>query len=192
MTASKTTPEDPRVIRSRAAVLAAALDELADCGYGKFTIDGVARRAGVARSTVYRLWNSKPALIAEAIENLNTQPQRREPDTETPHERIHALLEHLARALLSSKVSACLPALSDGAERDQTVRALHHGYSARRRAALVSALKEARDDGSIAGHVDPDLAADALAGAVFYRRLMTNRPMRAEQVDQLVLSVLGR
>lgn len=182
---------DPRVLRSRTAVLAAALDELAERGHGAFTIDGVARRAGVARSTVYRLWGDKHRLIADAIEALNTQPQRREPTSETPRERIEVLLEHLASALQSSKVSACLPALVDGAERDSTVRALLTDYSAQRRAALVAALAEARAHGSIGSHVDPEHAADALAGAVFYRRLLTDSPLHVDQIGPLVRSVLG-
>jgi AcrR family transcriptional regulator len=183
--------QDPRVLRSRTAVLAAALDELAERGHGGFTIDGVARRARVARSTVYRLWSDKHQLVAEAIEALNTQPRRRDLATETPRERIDALLEHLVAALQSSKVSSCLPALIDGAERDQTMRALLHGYSSGRRSALVAALAEAREDGSIESHVDPEYAADALAGAVFYRRLMTDAPLRVEQVNPLLRSVLG-
>ena len=59
---------DPRVVRSRRAVLDAALGELADRGYGAFAIDGVAARAGVARSTIYRLWPDRTALIADAID----------------------------------------------------------------------------------------------------------------------------
>jgi hypothetical protein len=39
--------------------------------------------------------------------------------------------------------------------------------------------------------VDPEYAADALAGAVFYRRLMTDAPLRVEQVNPLLRSVLG-
>ena len=179
------------MLRSRTTVLTAALDELAERGHGGFTIDGVARRARVARSTVYRLWGDKHRLIADAIESLNTQPQRREPTTETPRKRIEALLEHLASALQSSKVSSCLPALIDGAERDPTVRTLLNDYSSGRRAALVAALAEAREHGSIESHVDPECAADALAGAVFYRRLLTDSPMRVEQIGPLVRSVLG-
>lgn len=191
MTERKSHRPDPRVLRSRTAVLDAALDELAERGHGGFTVDRVARRAGVARSTVYRIWGDKHRLIAEAIEALNRQPPRRAPATETPRERIEALLKHLASALQSSKVSHCLPALIDGAERDPTVRALLNDYSSERRAALVAALADAREQGSIAGHVDPEHAADALAGAVFYRRLLTEKPLGVEQIASLVRSVLG-
>ena len=88
---------DPRIIRSRRAILEAALAELADRGYGAFTIDGVATRAGVARSTIYRHWPDRAGLIADAIDALNVQPPARPADAESPRERISALLHHLSR-----------------------------------------------------------------------------------------------
>ena len=65
---------DPRVRRSRDRVLTAALAELAERGYGGFTIDGVASRAGVARSTIYRLGHDRLSLVAAAMDLLNVQP----------------------------------------------------------------------------------------------------------------------
>ena len=49
-------PDDPRLERTRQKVLEAALAELAEAGYGGFTVDSVALRSGVARSTIYRHW----------------------------------------------------------------------------------------------------------------------------------------
>lgn len=185
-------PVDPRIARSRAAILEAALDELAERGYGAFAIDGVAQRAGVARSTVYRLWRDRTSLIADAMESLNVQPSPRPSDEpEAPRERVRALLVHLAEAMDGSRMSACLPAVIDGAERDPALRDLHHGYAARRRSALVAALTDAREAGVVGAHVDPEQASLALAGAVFYRRLMTDRPLETEEVDVLMKSVLG-
>lgn len=181
---------DPRVRRSRAAVLSAALDELADRGYGGFTIDGVATRAGVARSTVYRIWGDRSRLIEDALEELNRQPPPRERGPETSRERVEALGRHLSEAMVSSKVADCLPGLVDGAERDLEVRRLHHDYNARRRAALVDAIVEGRSAGEPGFDVDPELAALALAGAVVYRRLMTPHPLLAEEVVPLVETVL--
>ena len=60
-------PVDPRITRSRHAVLDATLAELAERGYGAFAIDGVATRARVARSTVYRLWSDRVVLVADAM-----------------------------------------------------------------------------------------------------------------------------
>lgn len=182
---------DPRVLRTRRAVLDAALAELAERGYGAFTIDAVAARAGVARSTIYRIWTDRATVIADAIDALNQQPPPRPDTAESPRERIAALLHHLAEAMRTSPVAACLPALIDGAERDRAVRQLHHRYNDRRRAALVAALREAVTTGQTHTGVDPDLAATALAGAIIYRRLMTARRLTNDEVEPLISTVLG-
>lgn len=182
---------DPRIVRSRSSVLDAALAELAEKGYGAFTINGVAGRAGVARSTIYRLWDSRAALVADAIEMLNQQPPRRSLGEEAPRARITVLMHHLSDAMRESPVAACLPALVDGAERDPTLRRLHHHYNDRRRVALVTAIAAAVEAGEVRPGIEPELAAVALAGAVVYRRLMTSQPLRNDEVERLVETVLG-
>jgi TetR/AcrR family transcriptional regulator, regulator of autoinduction and epiphytic fitness len=182
---------DPRITRTRRAVLDAALAELADRGYGAFTIDGVASRAGVARSTIYRQWGDRTTLIGEAIDVLNRQPPAGPTTDESPRDRVITLLRHLSDAMRHSPVAACLPALIDGAERDAAVRRLHHRYNDRRRAVLVAAVGDAVEAGDAHDSVNPDLAATALAGAVIYRRLMTARTLRSEEVEALVDTVLG-
>jgi len=182
---------DPRVARSRRAVLDAALAELAERGHGAFTIEGVATRAGVARSTVYRLWPDRTALVSDAIEELNRQPPPPGDEHVPARARVVELVRHLAGAMRSSPVAACLPALIDGAERDRALRRLHHRYNDRRRAALAAAVAAAVEAGEARPGTDPELAAVALAGAVVYRRVMTARPLRDDEVEPLVATVLG-
>src|ERR671912_893389 len=62
--------EDPRVERSRRVILEAVLDELGEVGYGALTIEAVAARAGVGKSTIYRHWPGKLELIEDAIATL--------------------------------------------------------------------------------------------------------------------------
>jgi len=59
----------------------AALIELSETGYGPLTIEAVAARAGVGKSTIYRHWAGKRALIADALETLNEQPGSDSDDT---------------------------------------------------------------------------------------------------------------
>lgn len=181
---------DPRVVRTRQSVLAAALAELAERGYGAFTIDGVATRAGVARSTIYRQWADRTALIADAIDELNRQPPPRPDTDESPRERVIELVRHLSDAMRNSPVAACFPALVEAAEREPELRKLHHHYGARRRAALTLAIAAAVEAGEVE-EIDPELASVAIAGAVMYRRYMTPRPLRRDEVEALVSTVLG-
>ena len=68
---------DPRVIRSRTAVIAATLDLLAERGITATTIEAVAERSGVARTTIYRQWDGQPALVLDAIGTTLTIPPTR-------------------------------------------------------------------------------------------------------------------
>lgn len=177
--------EDPRVTRSRHRVLAAAVDVLAERGYGDFSIDAVARRSGVARSTIYRLWPDRSGLVEAALNTLNIQPQV-EP-VEDPREAVLALLRHLDQGLYDGPVAACLPALVHGAERDEAVRDLHHRQNRRRRAALTRAVARVRPD--LDEH-DADLLAQTLAGALVYARLMTPARLTQHDLERLADLVL--
>jgi AcrR family transcriptional regulator len=181
---------DPRVERSRMVILTAAVEELADCGYGGVTIESVADRAGVGKSTIYRHWPDKLALIADAFETFHEQMV---PDLgDLPvRESVALLLQHVAEVVVDSTFSRCIPALIEGAERDHRVREFHHRYSTERRQALVDLIARGVRKGEISGGVDPELATTSLLGAIFYRRLMTGQAFEPERACELVDLVLG-
>lgn len=188
-------PVDPRIVHSRNRVLTAALEELAEVGYGAFAIESVCRRSGVAKSTVYRHWPGKLPLIADALRSLNRQPGSAAPGGspagQAPRQRVVEIIVHLITAFNGSLVAACTPALVDAAERDAGLRDLFHAYTAERRRTLVDALVAGVDAGDFPRDLDPELAAAALAGAVMYRRLMTAVPLRPEDAELLTATVLG-
>lgn len=181
---------DPRIERSRLVIRRAALDELGQAGYGAFAIESVAARAGVAKSTIYRHWPDKLALIADALQTFHEQAV---PAIEgvPPRERVHLLVRHVAEVLVDSTFSACIPALVEGAERDARLRAFHHQYSAARRQELTGVVAEGVAAGDFPAHLDPALAALALLGPLFYARLMSDRPFDPERSRELVDLVLA-
>ncbi len=181
---------DPRIERSRLVIRRAALVELGEVGYGAFTIESVASRAGVARSTIYRHWPDKLALIADAFETFHVQAV---PSIETgsPRERVERLVRHVAEIVVDSTFSLCIPALIEGAERDPRLREFHHRYSAERRQSLVAVIAEGITAGDFPAHLDPELAALALLGAIFYRRLMSGEPFDPQRAPDLLDTVLG-
>jgi TetR/AcrR family transcriptional regulator, regulator of autoinduction and epiphytic fitness len=185
-----TSTRDPRIERTRVAVLTAALEVLGRAGYAAFTMEAVARSAGVARSTIYRHWPNKIDLIAEALERLNQQP-RPSIRTGTAREDIEQLLEHLADVFANSVFSACIPALIEAAERHPEVAGFLHSYSARRRQTLVDVLRGGIREGELPADLDPELAALALAGPIIYSRTMTPDPFPRARVPALVTQVLG-
>lgn len=181
---------DPRIERSRQAILSAALAELGDAGYGGFTIESVAARAGVGKSTIYRHWPDKLALIADAFQTFH---EREDPDltSGTPRERVVRIVRHVAEVVAGSTFSKCIPALIEGAERDRAVRKFHHRFQAEANKPLIAIIAEGVASGNFPAHIDPDIAAHALLGVVFYRRLMAGEPFDPTCAEELVDAVMG-
>jgi TetR/AcrR family transcriptional regulator of autoinduction and epiphytic fitness len=180
--------QDPRIERSRRVILEAALEELGEVGYGALTIESVAARAGVGKSTIYRHWSGKLALVEDAFRTLKAQALV--PASGTLRERIIAFLEQIAALLEQSIYSACMPALIEAAERDPQVRAFHREFSTERRAVLIDVLREAVSSGELSADAEPELLADALVGPIVMRRIMSLDPFDPKQVPALVDQVL--
>jgi AcrR family transcriptional regulator len=181
---------DPRILRSRAVIIEAAVAELAEVGYGGVTVEAVAARAGVGKSTIYRHWQDKLDLIADAFETFH---ERMVPDLGElrAREAIELLVGHVAEVVVDSIFSRCIPAMIEGAERDPRVRDFFHSYSAERRQALTDLIARGIDDGEFDATLDPELATETLLGTVFYRRLMTAQPFDPARAGELVALVLG-
>jgi TetR/AcrR family transcriptional regulator, regulator of autoinduction and epiphytic fitness len=180
---------DPRIERSRMVILRAAVEEMAVVGYGGVTIEAIAARAGVGKSTIYRHWRDKLALIADAFETFHEQMVPALGDASV-REAVALLLAHVAEVVLDSTWSRCIPALIEGAERDPRVREFHHRYAAERRQALIDLIARGIQHGEVSPEVDPELATTALLGAVFYRRLWTASPLPPDDAARLVSLVL--
>ncbi len=83
-----------RGARLEAALLEAAWDELTSVGYGAFTMEGVAVRAGTSRAVLYRRWSSRPDLAMAAIRQHTRLVAADIPDTGTLRGDVLALLRH--------------------------------------------------------------------------------------------------
>jgi AcrR family transcriptional regulator len=180
--------QDPRVERSRRVILEAVLDELGAVGYGALTIEAVAARAGVGKSTIYRHWDGKLALVEDAFRTMKAPVEV--PESGTLRDRVVAVLEQVACLVEQSTYSACMPALIEAAERDPQVADFHCRFSAERRAVLVDLLRDAADDGELPPGNDPELLADALVGSIFLRRLLLHQPLDPALVPVLVDQLL--
>jgi TetR/AcrR family transcriptional regulator, regulator of autoinduction and epiphytic fitness len=182
------TEQDPRVERSRRVILEAALEELGAVGYGALTIEAVAARAGVGKSTIYRHWSGKLELVEDAFRTLKAQALV--PESGTLRERVTAFLQEVATLIEESMYSACMPALIEAAERDPQVRAFHCGFTREKRAPLVDVIAAAIESGELPADTDAELLADALISPIVLRRLMFFEPFDPKQVSALVDQVL--
>lgn len=142
-------------------ILSIAMELLREKGYRDLTVDAVAERAGVAKTTVYRRWPSKGALVAAAL----TPPAPAE--TEDPE----VMLREIAATL------RLIGAADDDAGMLDVVRAA----IAPRRESLRDLLAKTNEDAA--------LVADALIGALLVRLFVTSEEITDEVVRDLIARI---
>jgi AcrR family transcriptional regulator len=176
---------DPRVARSRAAVLEATLDLLAEEGAEGCTIEAIATRSGVAKTTIYRHWPSRAALVIDAVRTLMESPPE-VPDTGRARADVTAILQGLAERLRTGQLADVAPALVAAVDADPTLGELMEVYVQCRRDPLRTVLRRAVKRGELRADLDVELAIDLCAGPLFYRRLVARRPAEPVDVEALV------
>jgi AcrR family transcriptional regulator len=182
---------DPRVARSRSAILTAAADELMERGFANFTIDGVVSRSGVAKTTLYRHWPSKVDLLHDVIASLKEFPPP--PDSGSLRADVTAIVSGLVEALwrLTDPYLRALPSLVEAAERDDELAALHTRMNAERSGRLRQVLARGKTTGELRADVDVELAIAMLVGPPFFRRFIMRRPMHPAEAEAFVDGVLA-
>jgi AcrR family transcriptional regulator len=177
-------PETDRVRRSKAAVLAATFSLLGEVGLGGVSVDEVARRSGVAKTTIYRHWPSRAALLLDACSQLSARPAA--PQTGALASDLRSLAETVAERLASGRWSSVLPSVVDAAERDPELAEVH----ARLHADMMSGFRTVIARAEAAGELPKGVTASDLIGAIvgplFYRRWFSREPLTPEVARAIV------
>jgi AcrR family transcriptional regulator len=166
----------------RTAVLAATLAELTETGYAALTVDNVARRAGVHKTTIYRRWKDRASLVSDAMTNL-AATQVPFPDTGD----IDTDLQWLARsfvAFLNSPAGQAIAAatLSDANRIPEIADAKRRFFEDRfRRAQPVVSGAIAR--GELPADTDPAELVRTLVAPIYLRLLVTAEPIDRTTAD---------
>lgn len=145
-----TTPQNPtprtggrlRNEDAHHSVLEATAALLVENGYGALTIEGVAKRANVAKSTVYRWWKSKPALVMDAYAH-ETATRVPEPDTGTLAGDLTTFVTDLYRIGPDPVRTKALTGLMAEAQLDPAFAEPFRAWVATRREVVTTLLRRA-------------------------------------------------
>ena len=176
---------DPRVLVSRERVLTTTLDLLTEAGLDDVTIEEISRRSGVAKTTIYRHWPNRSALVIDACLRM-TDGEEAPPDTGSLEGDVRAILTHIAKLLATARWSSIVPSIVDAAEHDPTFADIHSRIQRRHAAPLRSALERAALRGEIPSAADRDAMAAALLGPLFYRRWFSREQIDAEFLEMII------
>ena len=161
---------DPRIARTRSVVIAAAIELAGECGFGRTTIEAIAEKSGVARSTIYRHWDSLPELLHDAMHE--TVPSQPTIDTGSLRGDLLAIYQGLAAFTSSPTFGHIMVAMFAEARRDEKAAALLHRFSKERRQRVLDSIDAAKTRGELPESADGMQMTIDLAAPIFFRAIV--------------------
>jgi AcrR family transcriptional regulator len=179
-------PGRPREEATEQAIAEAAREVLAAKGVSRMSMEHVAAKAGVAKSTLYRRWPSKVELAVHAVAARFDQIEVGDHGSLAADMR--AGIEEAARLLRDPSTGGAYAALLAESARDPegVGTKVRESLSIRLHDVVATSVQRAIDRGEIAPDmVDVDLLADVVVGSVMHRALVTGEP-DDEFIDGLI------
>ena len=184
-------PGRPRSPEADRAILDSARALLAEVGYLDLTIEGVAARAGVSKTTIYRRYPSKIALVA-AVASRDRDARLPDLDTGSFRGDLVALTRHGVGMVLGSGGlwGRLLPGILAEAAVDPRAGAVVRQFFAWRTEAVKQIVARAIDRGEARVDTDPDLVFDLVSGPLLARLMITGQPLDGRFAEALVEEVI--
>jgi AcrR family transcriptional regulator len=170
------------------AVVDTVLLELRRTGYRSITMEGIARKIGCARASLYRRWPSKRHLVAYAVvTELGANPS---PDTGS----LRRDLMGAVRTLITGFQGALGPALAglvgEMADDPALARTIRKEVLAKRRRSIRAAFRRGIKRGEIRSDVNIELLMDMLTAPFYFRTLFGHVKLRSAMIEAVVDTVL--
>ncbi|MFC8272093.1 TetR/AcrR family transcriptional regulator [Streptomyces sp. NPDC057271] len=195
-----TRPGSPRRAPAGAAVLredvteairAAVFEELAAVGFARMSIEGIARRAGVGKTAVYRRWKSKLSLVLDLLGAFAAQGLPA-PSTGSLHGDVRALLEVASHALRHPVASQVIPdLLVEAARQPEIADAIKAALLDGQQGVVAQIVREAVSRGELPDGADPERALDLIVGPLYWRLVVVRGELPAGYVDDLARAAVA-
>ncbi|HET7304555.1 MAG TPA: TetR/AcrR family transcriptional regulator [Segeticoccus sp.] len=167
-------------------LLEVTLEIAAEAGYHGLTIEAVARRAGVGKHTIYRRWSSIAELLLDALNHVWISDLDYHRSGEIRADLREQFLRS-SRALSTPPIGPIYRAVIAEAQADPALRVtLHTRFLATVERRTLDRITLAQRNGELDPQADLEIAAEVLAGTLYYRWLLTPRPIDEQAVDGII------
>jgi AcrR family transcriptional regulator len=161
---------DARVARTLATVRQAATELLVQGGPGAVTVDAIVARSGVAKSTIYRHWESRDELLADVVQCM--APAFEEPPADLPFEpALRSLMATLVRSFADPEWSRVVPAVLLLKLTEERIAGVERDLNVRQQEIFECVLQRGVDEGAIRAGLDAEEVAAMLVGPVLFAQV---------------------
>ncbi|MEL6381333.1 MAG: TetR/AcrR family transcriptional regulator [Cyanobacteria bacterium J06626_18] len=166
----------PRSVESEQAILAAAWTLLQKTSVRKISIEAIARAAGVGKTTIYRWWPSKAAVIVDAF-LAQVETVLPFPETETAAEALAQQMARLVEVFRGDVGRIVAQIIAEGQCDSEALESFRDRFLTPRRDTARQVIVRGIESGEFDANLDPDLAMDILYGPIYYRLLVQHLPL---------------
>jgi len=169
--------------RSEKAILQAT----AERGVGGLTIEGVAARSGVAKTTIYRRWRDRDELALAILIDM-TAAVKAPPDLGDTRRELLTFVKTATRIIKADRIVRGL--VSEIATKPHLARAYRERIVDMRLAEVKSVIDRGIACGELRPDTDVRVAHELLVGPLFYRLLFSGAPLNKAHANQVVDAVM--
>ena len=169
---------------ARREALAATADLIAERGVDNLTIEDVAAVSGVAKTTIYRHWPGRAALVIDAVRSCWTHLTT--PDTGTLRDDLVTFFEWMVRLDLSAQAGRIMPSLLSAASRDPELDRLTRDLMEERLRPVRSILARAQQRGELPPTIDEEVAIGLVVGPLLFRKSHRRLPVTPEYLEACI------
>jgi AcrR family transcriptional regulator len=174
-----------------AAIRNAVMNELAEVGYGRLSIEAVARRAGVGKTAIYRRWSNKLEMVLEIVSAVAERSVPM-PDTGSFASDLQLLMFVVSKALQHRIASQIIPDLMAEASRNPQIAAtLQKALRTHQQAVGDKLVGQAVARGELPSGADPDLAVDLILGPLYWRLAVARTPIDDNYLTKMTALVIA-
>jgi AcrR family transcriptional regulator len=187
---SERRPGRPRSVAADEAILDATVDLLAEQGFLGLSVEAVAARAGVAKTTIYRRWPTKDDLLMDAVACM--KGSHPEPPGESVRDDLIFMVSRMRDAWFKGRFGRLMARLAaDGLERPELYRQGRERFVAPRRAAMRRVIERGIAEGGIHADVNPEWVTSLLVAPIISAALTHQDALPRRQIEFIVDTVLA-
>jgi AcrR family transcriptional regulator len=183
---------DSRAERSRRAILDATLELLGEEGdVRSLTVEAVAARSGVAKTTIYRRWRDKWELALDAV-MIDMLPRFKNPvDVGDTRKELITFVDSVVNIWASRPYGPAMQALvSEISTQPELAREYRERVVDPRRDQLAPVIERGIQRGDLRPDTDVRLVHEFLVGPILYRLLLSGGPLDRKLGTRLVDAIL--
>ena len=181
---SQETVRQKRGEQVRQLILETTIDLVFEVGFRSVCVESIAARSGVAKTTIYRRWPNKAAVVMDAF-MMRVGSGTLFPTARKVADRIRLQMHAMAKVFMGKDGALVKGLLAEAQFDPELAVAFRERWTLPRRAMAVAVFREAIERGELRREIDPETAIDLLYAPLYYRLQMGTGDLSEDYVEGL-------